>query len=121
MLSSELETRKIDGDYDGTFNAIGHFYGYEGRCAFPSPFDCNYCYSLGFNAGALIHKGYTGLMSIIRDLEKDPCDWLPGGISLPSMICKEKRKGKDTLVIKKALVELDGDLFKIFEVERKKW
>jgi len=39
------------------------FFGYESRCAMPSSFDSAYCYALGYNAGALVHHGYTGLMS----------------------------------------------------------
>ena len=44
MISSKLEELKQQGDYIGKFSAQSHFFGYEGRCAFPSNFDADYCY-----------------------------------------------------------------------------
>lgn len=121
LLSSELEARKAAGKYEGQFSSLAHFFGYEGRCAFPTNFDCDYCYSLGVNAAALIEGGFTGLMSVIRNLDQDPENWIAGGCPLITMMNIERRKGKDVPVIKKALVELDGPLFKVFEKERSKW
>ena len=54
LIQAELAKRK---DYRGEFSAMSHYFGYEGRCAFPTNFDCDYCYSLGYNAGALIDSG----------------------------------------------------------------
>lgn len=54
MVEVELAKRKANGTYTAKFTAISHYYGYEGRCAFPSTFDCDYCYSLGVNAALLI-------------------------------------------------------------------
>lgn len=54
MVEIELDNRKTEGIYKGKFTAMSHYYGYEGRCAFPSNFDCDYCYSLGVNAAILI-------------------------------------------------------------------
>ena len=34
------------------FQTLHHFFGYEGRCAFPTNFDADYCYSLGYNASS---------------------------------------------------------------------
>lgn len=39
------------GKYGGKFVPQFHSFGYEGRCALPSHFDCSYCYSLGYTAG----------------------------------------------------------------------
>ena len=121
LLKTELANRKAAGKFKGEFLAITHFLGYEGRSAFPTLFDSDYCYSLGVNAAALVDKGSTGLMSVIRHLDKEPEEWLAGGCPLVPMMTVERRKGKDVPVIKKALVELDGRLFKIFEKEREKW
>lgn len=38
-----------------------------------------------------------------------------------TMMNLERRDGKNNPVIKKALVELEGDLFKIYEQKRKQW
>ncbi|MBQ6129939.1 MAG: diphosphate--fructose-6-phosphate 1-phosphotransferase, partial [Lachnospiraceae bacterium] len=45
LVKDELEKRKAAGTYKGKFGALHHFFGYEGRCAFPSNFDADYCYS----------------------------------------------------------------------------
>ena len=71
LLEVELKRRA----YPGKFLTINHYYGYEGRCAFPTNFDCDYCYSLGVNSAILIENKYTGLMSCVRNLDKKPIDW----------------------------------------------
>ncbi|MCR5475582.1 MAG: diphosphate--fructose-6-phosphate 1-phosphotransferase [Lachnospiraceae bacterium] len=43
LVKDELEKRKAAGTYKGKFGALHHFFGYEGRCAFPSNFDADYC------------------------------------------------------------------------------
>ena len=60
LVKDKLEERKKAGTYKGKFSALHHFLGYEGRCAFPSNFDADYCYSLGYNAFMLIQYGYNG-------------------------------------------------------------
>ena len=59
-VEKELAELKRQGKYDGSFNTLCHFFGYEGRCGLPSCFDTNYCYALGYNAGILIHEGLNG-------------------------------------------------------------
>lgn len=61
-------------------------------------------------------------MSCIKNLtEKDPSNWEAAGCPLPTMMGLERRKGKDKPVICKALVELDGGMFKAYEAVRDKW
>jgi 6-phosphofructokinase len=114
MVETELAKRKQQGTYTKKFTAICHYYGYEGRCAFPTNFDCDYCYSLGVNAALLIETKHTGMMSCIRNLHLAPEQWEASGYPLVTMMEVETRKGKDVPVIKKALVELDGPLFNIY-------
>ncbi len=103
------------------FGTQAHFFGYEGRCAAPSNFDADYCYSLGFNASALIGAGKTGYMSSVRNISKPATEWIAGGIPLTMMMNMEHRHGKDVPVIKKALVDLDGRPFKTYAENRAAW
>jgi len=103
------------------FSPQGHFLGYEGRCEFPSNFDTNYCYALGYNAVALINAGATGYMSTISDLTKPANEWKAGGVPISSMMNAELRNGKKKAVIKKALVDLNGSVFKEFAKQRDSW
>jgi len=121
MVKSELAKRKAAGTYKGKFGAQHHFFGYEGRCAFPSNFDADYCYSLGYNAFMLIQYGYTGYLSKVSNLSKPAEEWVAGGMPITKMMNMERRNGEDKPVIRKALVELDGKPFKFFEAHRDEW
>lgn len=121
LVKDELEKRKAAGTYKGKFSALHHFFGYEGRCAFPSNFDADYCYSLGYNAFMLISYGYTGYLSKVSNLSKSADEWVAGGMPITKMMNMERRNGEDKPVIRKALVELDGAPFKYFEAHRDAW
>ena len=121
LVADKLAARKAAGTYNGKFGALHHFLGYEGRCAFPSNFDSDYCYSLGYNAFMLIQYGYTGYLSKISNLSEPAQDWVAGGMPITKMMNIERRHGEDKPVIKKALVELDGAPFKYFEAHREEW
>ena len=121
MVKNELAKRKAAGTYKGKFGAQHHFFGYEGRCAFPSNFDADYCYSLGYNAFMLIQYGYTGYLSKVSNLSKPAEEWNAGGMPITKMMNIERRNGEDKPVIRKALVELDGAPFKYFEAHREEW
>ena len=117
MVAKELKDRGSKAK----FSAINHFFGYEGRCAFPSNFDADYCYSLGYNAFLLISNGLTGYMSTVTNLSAGPANWEAGGIPITKMMNLERRHGEYKPVIRKALVSLDGAPFRYFEAHRKEW
>ena len=121
MVAKKLACMKKDGKYCGKFSAQHHFFGYEGRCAAPSNFDADYCYSLGFNASRLIATGKTGYMSVIKNTTAPAAEWIAGGVPITMMMNLEKRSGKMKPVIRKALVELDGKPFKFFAARREDW
>lgn len=121
MISARLSELKAQGSYSGKFSAQSHFFGYEGRCAFPSNFDADYCYSLGYNAFALINNGLTGYLSSVRNLTAPASEWIAGGVPLTMMMNMEKRHGEMKPVIQKALVKLDGPVFKQLESHREEW
>lgn len=120
MLEKKLKGMKKEGAYEGKFAAITHFFGYEGRCGFPTSFDSNYCYALGYNAVLLVINGFSGYMSSVRNLTKKPAQWAAGGVPLTMMMNMERRKGHDKPVIQKALVELSGKPFKAWAAMRDK-
>ncbi len=121
MVKQNLAQRKAAGTYKGKFNPLHHFLGYEGRCAFPSNFDADYCYSLGYNAFMLIQYGYTGYLSKVSNLSKPAEEWVAGGMPITKMMNIERRHGADKPVIRKALVELDGAPFRYFAQHREQW
>jgi pyrophosphate--fructose-6-phosphate 1-phosphotransferase len=121
MVEKRLARLREEGIYRGKFNALAHFFGYEGRCAFPSNFDADYCYSLGFSAFALIASGLTGYISNIRNLAAPASQWIAGGVPLTMLMNMEQRHGSKKPVIKKALVELDGAPFRAFDELRDLW
>jgi diphosphate-dependent phosphofructokinase len=121
MARTKLKAAAASGEYKGKFDHQTHFFGYEGRCGFPSNFDADYCYSLGYTAFVLAASGLTGYLSSVRNLTSGAEQWLAGGVPLVSMMNMERRHGADKPVIKKALVELDGAPFKSFASKRGEW
>ncbi|HVM32350.1 MAG TPA: diphosphate--fructose-6-phosphate 1-phosphotransferase [bacterium] len=119
----ELKLRhwKREEKYHGKFSGQGHYFGYEGRCADPSNFDADYCYSLGTTASFLLAAGLTGYISSVRNLLKPASQWKAGGVPLTMMMNLERRHGKNKPVIQKALVDLKGKPFKAFAAKRDKW
>ena len=121
MVGNKLAEWKKEGKYVGKFAPQHHFFGYEGRCAAPSNFDADYCYSLGYAASALIANGKTGYMSSIRNLTAPAEEWIAGGVPITMMMNMERRHGEMKPVIQKALVKLDGAPFKAFAAQRDHW
>ena len=121
MVRKKLDEMKKEGKFQGKFSDQAHFFGYEGRCAMPSNFDADYCYSLGYNAFALVQSGLSGYLSSIKNTTKPASKWVAGGVPLTMMMNMEKRHGEMKPVIKKALVDLNGPVFRALEQNREKW
>ena len=121
MVATKLAQWKEEGKYVGKFAAQHHFFGYEGRCAAPSNFDADYCYSLGYTASMLIANGKTGYMSSVRNTTAPAAEWIAGGVPITMMMNMERRHGEMKPVIQKALVKLDGAPFKAFAAQRETW
>ena len=120
-VTKKLKEMKAACTFTGKFSSLNHFFGYEGRCAFPSNFDADYCYSLGYNAVLLLEANLTGYLSSVTNLSKPADQWQAGGIPITMMMNLEQRHGELKPVIKKALVELDGEPFKYFASKRDEW
>ncbi len=121
IVEDRLSRLKLGGKYNGKFSALSHFFGYEGRCAFPSNFDSDYCYGLGFSAFLLITAGLSGYITCLTNLHKSASGWIPYGIPLTMMMNMERRHGELKPVIRKALVELNGAPFQAFVRHRDEW
>ncbi|MGL4851101.1 MAG: diphosphate--fructose-6-phosphate 1-phosphotransferase [Phocaeicola sp.] len=121
MVAVKLAEWKAEGKYDGKFAALHHFFGYEGRCAAPSNFDADYCYSLGYTASMLVANGKTGYMSSVRNTTAPAEEWIAGGVPITMMMNMERRHGEMKPVIQKALVKLDAAPFKAFASQRESW
>jgi pyrophosphate--fructose-6-phosphate 1-phosphotransferase len=121
MVDVKLAEWKKEGKYVGNFSTQTHFFGYEGRCAAPSNFDADYCYSLGYTAAGLIAFGKTGYMASVRNTTAPADQWIAGGVPITMMMNMERRQGEMKPVIQKALVELDGAPFRMFASKRAAW
>ena len=121
MVSLRMSELRVGGKYRGAFSALPHFLGYEGRCAFPSNFDANYCYGLGRTAFVLASLDLTGYIATIGNLSAAAMKWVPGGVPLTMLMNMEQRHGARKPVIRKALVDLAGMPFRHFSAQRTKW
>jgi pyrophosphate--fructose-6-phosphate 1-phosphotransferase len=121
MVKVRMAALAAEGRYKASFDFQTHFLGYEGRCAFPSNFDADYCYSLGYVAFLLAASGLTGYLASVRNLASPASEWIAAGVPIAAMMNMERRHGSEKPVIRKALVELGGSPFKAFASRRAEW
>ncbi len=121
MVKAKIKKMRKAGEVEYKISGQPHFFGYEGRCASPTNFDSDYCYSLGQVGALLIGAGKTGYMASVRNLTKSADQWIAGGVPITMMMNMERRHGKMKPVIQKALVRLDGAPFKAFAASRDEW
>ncbi len=122
LVSDKIRFQKAHGQASkAKFSPLAHFFGYEGRCAAPSNFDADYCYSLGHAAGEIVRARLTGYTVNVQNMNQASENWVAGATPVTMMLNMEIRKGKPTPVIKKALVDLNGAPFQHFATNREKW
>lgn len=121
FLIERVQKRLQEREFTEPFSAQPLFLGYEGRSAFPTNFDADYCYALGFVAALLIREGRSGYMAGVTPLVKEASLWSPIAVPLTQLMQMELRKGKEKPVIAKALVDLKGESFLRFQEERESW
>mgnify|MGYP001590671069 CR=1 FL=1 len=114
-VEKELKKRSVKAQL------LPHFYGYEGRCSFPTNFDCNYSYALGKVAAHLVHHRQTSLMAYVTNLHLLPSEWIFGGAPLVPLLKMHERKGSLKPVIEKSLVDLKGKQFLTLQKNRAAW
>ncbi|WP_373811399.1 diphosphate--fructose-6-phosphate 1-phosphotransferase [Porphyromonas loveana] len=121
MTAQKLAEWTEEGRFHGKFSTLTHFFGYEGRCAMPSNFDADYCYCLGRAAAILIAAGKTGYMASVKNLADPISEWAAGGVPMTMMMNMERRSGKEKPVIRKALVEMEGEPYRALREMRREW
>ena len=119
LVAEELLARKDPAAE--AFKFWCHFFGYQGRCALTSNFDCTYTYVLGHLAGALVEGGATGVIGAVRNLTSPIEEWELLGLPITAMMRLERRKGQSKPVIEKKLVDLNGIVFSTFSSLRQAW
>jgi len=121
MVEAEMIKRGIDPMDEGLL-FMPHYFGYEGRCAMPSNFDCNLCYSLGMTASALIIGEYSGYMACVRHLDKSPDQWQPAGVPLTKLMhVKEDAKGNRYVAVVQQLLKMEDPLMTALNEVRDLW
>jgi 6-phosphofructokinase len=75
LVADELAQRKKKAAYKGAFAPVTHFFGYQGRCSFPSNFDATLASTYGYVAGILAENKVTGVGVTARGVVNDVNDW----------------------------------------------
>lgn len=123
LVGEELKKRKKEKKYNGSFASVTHYFGYQGRSALPTIFDCQLGAVYGFTAGSLIASGVTGYCTTARGLVNPVEEWYLGAIPLISMtnVSHKSAYGNNKAIVKSANVDLNGESFKILKQSRKDW
>ena len=121
LVKDKLRILKSTNGIETKFSSLSHFFGYEGRCAAPSNFDADYCYSLGCTAALCVRAGMTGYTVNVQHVTEHSDNWVAGATPVTMMLNMETRKGKQVPVIKKALVDTNSAPFKKFAENREDW
>jgi 6-phosphofructokinase len=93
FVAQELKNRKAKKEYSGSFAPVTHFFGYQGRAAHPSIFDCSLGSTLGFSAASLLEFGLTGIAVSVKDVTKSPNLWRVGAVPLLALLRSQPKVG----------------------------
>jgi len=109
FVAEELARRKKNGTFKGNFAPVTHFFGYQGRAAHPSNFDCQLGTALGFSAAALLSQKGNGLAVTVKDLTQPVSEWRCGGVPILSLLRSQPKAGykRHELVVPSQEVQLD--------------
>jgi 6-phosphofructokinase len=91
LVKKELEKRKKDKTYKGSFAPVNFNLGYQGRSSFPSLLDCSLGSAHGFLAAALIDNGLNGYSTTVRGLTGPVRTWSLGAVPLLAMLRSSNR------------------------------
>lgn len=89
LVKAELQQRALNpagNRYKGNFQAVCHYFGYQGRSAMPSNFDATLAFAHGHLAVMCIESGLSGYVTTIRGLCGPVSDWKLGAIPFNSLL-----------------------------------
>eukprot|EP00919_Chromeraceae_sp_WS-2016_P077957 GHVR01184426.1.p1 GENE.GHVR01184426.1~~GHVR01184426.1.p1 ORF type:complete len:530 (-),score=105.52 GHVR01184426.1:343-1932(-) len=127
MVKQELDKRATHGRYTGKFQAVTHFFGYQGRSSLPSVFDSQLGFAHGHLAGILVESGLSGYCTTVRGLCGPPSDWKFGAVPFTSMMKVLPRtsdidkQGMDIPLIPSAEVNLESRSFRYMKNALEHW
>lgn len=121
MAAAKMQRLRDEKVVSAEFSPLTHFFGYEGRCGTPSNFDATYAYVLGYTAAQLVRGGLTAYTVSARNLVGSVDEWVLGGVPVSAMLTIEERSGAQKAVIERAVVDLNGPIFKEFAAARDRW
>lgn len=123
FVSEELKKRKAAGAYKGSFAPVTHFFGYQGRAAHPSNFDCSLGSTLGFSGAVLLDGGCTGLAVSVKDLTNKPEYWRVGGVPILTLLRSQPKTGyrRHELVVPSQEIALNDLPYQVLKANERAW
>ena len=123
FVSEEISKRKAAGTFKGSFDPVTHFFGYQGRCAHPSYFDCCLGSTLGFGAGVLLDSNQTGLVVSVKELTNKPSQWRVGGVPILALLRSQPKVGyrRNELNVGSQEVALTDLPYQVLKANERAW
>eukprot|EP01055_Gregarina_sp_Pseudo9_P002108 Gregarina_sp_Pseudo_9__2107@NODE_246_length_3446_cov_5_179043_g229_i0_p1_GENE_NODE_246_length_3446_cov_5_179043_g229_i0NODE_246_length_3446_cov_5_179043_g229_i0_p1_ORF_typecomplete_len872_score224_71PFK/PF00365_20/6_9e02PFK/PF00365_20/7_9e51_NODE_246_length_3446_cov_5_179043_g229_i07503365 len=138
MVKAELQKRADENRYRGNFQAVCHYFGYQGRSAMPSTFDASLAYAHGHLAAICVESRITGHLTTIRGLCGEVSEWKLGAVPFNSLLTvipieqdmqvhpdlhltRKLNKQKDLPIIPNAEVNLNCKALRWMKVARRGW
>lgn len=123
FVDQELKKRKAAKTYTGTFTPVTHFFGYQGRSAHPSSFDCSLGSTSGFAAGALLDSGVNAACVAVKDVIKHPSQWRIGAVPILALLHSQPKSGykRQQLVVPSHEVLLTDVAYQYFKSQERVW
>ena len=123
FVSEELKKRKKNKVFKGSFAPVTHFFGYQGRSAHPSKFDCSLASTMGFAAAALLNAGLTGYTVSVKELTNKVEDWRVGGVPILAMLRSQPKAGykRNELVVPSQEVGLTDTPYQCLKANERTW
>lgn len=123
FVGDELRRRKLRKEYDGNFAPVTHFFGYQGRSAHPTLFDCSLGSTLGYGAACLLEGALTGVAVSVKELTQSPANWRVGGVPILALLSSQPKSGytRRQLVVPSQEVNLDDLPYQVLKANERSW
>lgn len=123
FVSEEIAKRKANGVFKGSFAPVTHFFGYQGRAAHPSYFDCCLGSTLGYSAATLLDAELTGLAVTVKELTNKPSEWRVGGVPILALLRSQPKSGykRNELVVASQEVGLTDLPYQVLKANERAW